>query len=380
MVGVFVSYRVREQPGYATLVHHELAARLGADRVFLAARSIRPGEDYVAKVFDTLARCDVMLTIIGEQWTDLLRHSEDDWVYRELRQAFELGLRVIPVLVEDTELPTVDKLPPGITALARCQYLRIRHYSFRSDMNGLVRELRETVPPARHGVDVRPRRATPPVGVRHTFQHPKISVRVVVGDLFDQPDQLVVGFTTTFDTDTDDDLVISRNAVQGQLLHNMYRGDREQLDLDLDNALAEYQLNGLESASDKRVGKLARYPLGTVAVLCPDDRRVFCLAYSEMGNDLIARSTVDTLWASLGSLWSAVALHGRLAPLAMPVVGSEMARIDPLNRENLLKLIMLSYVARSREVVFCKELTIVVHPKDVGDINMTQVGAYLRRL
>jgi hypothetical protein len=89
---------------------------------------------------------------------------------------------------------------------------------------------------------------------------------------------------------------------------------------------------------------------------------------------------VDTLWASLGSLWSAVAEHGRLMPLAMPIVGSDLARIDPLNRENLLKMILMSFVVRSRESVFCKELTIVVHPKDLGEINMVQVAAYLRRL
>jgi hypothetical protein len=190
----------------------------------------------------------------------------------------------------------------------------------------------------------------------------------------------VVGFTNTFDTDTADDLVISRNAVQGQLLHKIFGGDREQLDRDLENALSAYQPIETESASTKRLGKQTRYPLGTVAVLCPDGRRIFGLAYSEMSNDLVARSAVDTLWASLGSLWSAVARHGRLAPLAMPIVGSELARIDPLNRENLLKLIMLSFVARSREAVFCKELAIVVHPKDFGEINLTHVATYLRRL
>ena len=380
MVGVFVSYRVREQPGYATLVHRELASRFGSDRVFLASRSIRPGDDYVDTVFDTLRSCDVILTIIGPQWIDLLGDPGHDWVYQEIHQAFELDLRVIPVLVEDAELPAADRLPPGITALARCQYVRIRHYSISSDMNHLVRELRQAMPAWRHGSVAKPATGRSPPGANRTFKHPGTSVRVVVGDLFDQPDQLVVGFTNTFDTDTTDDVVISANAVQGQLLHKIYGRDQEWLDRDLEDALSEYRPVALESASDKRLGKLARYPLGTVAVLCPHRRRVFCSAYSEMGNDLVARSTVDTLWASLGSLWSAVAEHGGLEPLAMPIVGSELARIDPLDRENLLKLILMSYVARSREGMFCKELTIVVHPKDFSEINMSQVAAYLRRL
>jgi hypothetical protein len=380
MAGVFVNYRVREEPGYATLVHRELAARFGADWVFLASRSIRSGDDYVDAVLDTLRRCNVMLTIIGVRWVDLLKDSDDDWVFRELRQAFELGLRVIPVLVEDAELPTADELPAAIAALARCHYIRLRHYSIGSDMNHLIRELRQTMPAEDRGRGVRPASTKPTTRVSHTFKHPNILVRVVVGDLFEQPDQLVVGFTDMFDTDTTDDLVISSNAVQGQLLHKIYAGDRERLDRELDDALSGLRPLEMEPASKKRVGKLARYPLGTVAVLHPDGQRVFCLAYGEMSNDLVTKSTVDILWASLGTLWSSVARHGRLAPLAMPIVGSELARIDPLNRENLLKLIMLSFVTRSREAMFCKQLTIVVRPKDFNEISTTQVAAYLRRL
>lgn len=378
MTGVFVNYRVRDQPGYATLVHRELSARFGADRIFLASRSIRPGDDYADAVFDTLHHCDVMLAIIGPEWHALREDPEHDWVHREIRQAFELDVRVIPVLVEDTELPASDQLPTGIGALARCQYVRLRHYSIGSDMDHLVRELRKSVPVRREPVTSRTRRSSS--GVGHTFKHPAMSVQVVVGDLFEQPDQLVVGFTSTFDTDTTDDLVISAGAVQGQLLHKLYDGEREQLDRELEQALADSSPIGVESASDKRLGKLTRYPVGTVCVLSRNGRRIFCCAYSEMGNDLVARSTVDDLWASLGALWSEVATHGKLASLAMPVVGSELARIDPLNRENLIKLIMMSFVARSREGVFCKELKIVVHPKDFDEINLPQIAAYLRRL
>jgi hypothetical protein len=380
MGGVFVSYRVREQPGYATLLHQELVSWFGADHVFLASRSIRPGDDYVHAVLGALRRCDVVLAVIGSQWTAMLRETDRDWVYLELRSAFELGLRVVPVLVEDAELPSSDQLPPGLAALARCQYVRMRHYSIASDMNHLIGELKRAMPSIARNVGKPPSRRRHSSTASRTFQYPKTTVRIVVGDLFDQPGQLVVGFTDTFDTDTSDDLVISRSAVQGQLLHRIYGGDAGRLDRELAEALTALMPIASESAERKQVGKRDRYAIGSVAVLNSDGRRVFCCAYSVMGNDLVARSTVDTLWSSLGSLWSSVAAHGRLAPLAMPIVGSVLARIDPLNRENLLKLILMSYVARSREAVFCRELTIVVHPKDAPEISMPQVGAFLRRL
>jgi hypothetical protein len=224
------------------------------------------------------------------------------------------------------------------------------------------------------------RKGLRPVGAHRDFRHPATAVRVVVGDLFDQPGHLVVGFTDTFDTDTAGDLVISGRSVQGQLLSRRYAGDVDRLDRDLAEALDGVEPHAVIAAGDKRLGKLTRYPIGTVAVLPADDGKVFCSAYSTMGDDLVARSTVDALWTSLGLLWAALAEHGQRRPVALPVLGSELARIDLLDRENLIKLILLSYVARSREHLLCKELTIVVHPDDAPGVDLAEVAAFLRRL
>lgn len=141
---VFVNYRVREQAGYAALLHRELAASFGSDQVFIAARSIRPGDDFVNTVFDVLRRCRIMLAVIGPGWSVV--DDPDDWVYRELANAFDLGLRVIPVLVEDAEPPAESALPPAVAALARCQYVRLRHYSVETDIARIVGDLRRIEP------------------------------------------------------------------------------------------------------------------------------------------------------------------------------------------------------------------------------------------
>lgn len=147
MPTVFVNYRVLEQPGYATLLHRELAARFGADRVFLASRSLRAGDDFEAEVFARLRRSQVLLAVIGPRWLEFAGDPGTDWVLREIAEAFALGLRVIPVLIEDAELP--DDLPASVAALARCQYVRVRHYSVDSDIEVLVSELsRVKTPPA----------------------------------------------------------------------------------------------------------------------------------------------------------------------------------------------------------------------------------------
>ena len=143
---VFVNYRVCEQPGYATLIHHTIAEEFGADEVFIASRSVAAGEDFVRRVFEVLRRCEVVLALVGKTWLDHLGDEDDDWVQRELREAFTLGVRVIPVLLEDAELPARNRLPMGIAALADCQAVRLRHYSIQNDLDRLLDELRRVVP------------------------------------------------------------------------------------------------------------------------------------------------------------------------------------------------------------------------------------------
>ena len=115
-------------------------------------------------------------------------------------------------------------------------------------------------------------------------------------------------------------------------------------------------------------------------MLGPPSRRTFAVAYTRMGNDLIARASVDDLWLSLGAVWSAMQQYGQRGTIAIPLIGSEFARVSSLDRESLLKMIVLSFVARSREDPICRELTVVVHPHDADRINFLEVDAYLRTL
>ncbi len=223
-------------------------------------------------------------------------------------------------------------------------------------------------------------RAWPQRRVSRRFGQPDITVVVKTGDLFEQDAHLVIGFNDVFDSDTTNGTIISPTSVQGQFLEHVYANDSNRLDADLTEALHGVRTVATERRSTKRLGKLKRYPIGTVAVLGGSSHRFFCLAYSKMQNNLIAKSTVNYLWESLSSLWEAVFLQGQRGAVAIPIVGSELARINCLDRESLLRMILLSFVARSREEPVCKELIIVIHPRDFVHINMLEVAAFLRTL
>lgn len=223
-------------------------------------------------------------------------------------------------------------------------------------------------------------RAWPRHQVRREFGRPDITIVVKVGDLFEQGAHLVIGFNDVFDTDTTDGVVINPTSVQGQFQERIYANDLSRLDDDLTEALRGTPVLATERRSAKRRGKLKRYPIGTVATLGDSSRRFFCVAYSKMQNSLVAKSTVDGLWQSLGSLWDAVYLQGQLGTVAIPIVGSELARVSCLDRESLLRMILLSYVARSREEPICKKLVVVIRPGDYDRINMLEVEAFLRTI
>jgi hypothetical protein len=213
------------------------------------------------------------------------------------------------------------------------------------------------------------------------WTHPDITVKIVVGDLFAQKRaNLVVEFSDTFDTDVSDDRVIARDSLQGQLVYRRYGGDHHRLDAELTTALIEHHVVSVEDRIAKPLGKLARYAMGTVAVLGRPGQHTFLVAYSRMGNDLVPRSSVNEVWHSLARLWEAVDRFGQRQPVAMPVVGSGLARIDALDAQNLVQLILLSYLARSRESPVSRELRLVVWPGDLGRFDLPEIARFLMRL
>jgi hypothetical protein len=223
-------------------------------------------------------------------------------------------------------------------------------------------------------------RALPPRRVQRLFKHPEALVTVAVGDLFEQNTPAVIGFSDTFDTELSPDGVISPESLQGQYLARRYAGSVIRLDADLSAALTNVRVAAIEARQYKPVGKLDRYPIGTVAVLGSGIGRTYALAYSRMSNDLVARASTEDIWVSLGELWATVRGRGELMPLSMGIIGSGLARLGVLDRQSLIKLILLSYVAASRHAAVSRELRIVVAPQDFEAIDMLEIAAFIRAI
>jgi len=203
---------------------------------------------------------------------------------------------------------------------------------------------------------------------------PDTLVKIKVGDLFDEPANLVIGMSDTFDTEKGD--IIKSGSIQGQFLTKIYNDDTSKLNTSLTDALKDI-IGKIDS--QKHSGKNTRYPIGTVATLNVGMKKYFCSAYSFLSNDLKAQSDIKKLSTSLDMLWEEIRLKGQGNEIAMAVLGSDLARIgSTASHSNLIKLIVSSFILSSRESPISKQLTIVIHPNNLVKVNMLELDYFLQ--
>lgn len=144
---VFISYRTSDEAFAANLIEGKLRERLGAGKVFFDNRSIGLGRDFQPDLWGALAKCDVLLAVIGRDWHGPLPDGTSriadpgDFVRQEVELALRIGIRVVPVLVGDIPALRADSLPTELRALANRQYTRLRTRGAEEDVARLVNEL-----------------------------------------------------------------------------------------------------------------------------------------------------------------------------------------------------------------------------------------------
>ena len=160
MPEVFVNYRTGDGDKTAVLVERALSSRFGEERIFLASRSIEPGQHFPEELLRSVRRCSVLLAIIGPGWaTSPALNDAADWVRREIAEANECGIRVVPVLDgRKTDRLSAADLPSELAWLAEVQSLPLDTKDAEASLTRigdwiarLVPELKEadrTPPPA----------------------------------------------------------------------------------------------------------------------------------------------------------------------------------------------------------------------------------------
>lgn len=121
---IFISYRRGDSSGHAGRLFDALQARFGHDHVFMDISGIDSGENFVEAIDKAIRSCDALVAVIGDEWLSCtvgsMRRLEapDDFVRTEIATALGRGIPVVPVLVEQTSMPSAASLPEPLKPLA----------------------------------------------------------------------------------------------------------------------------------------------------------------------------------------------------------------------------------------------------------------------
>jgi TIR domain len=123
MPKIVISYRRDDTAGVTGRLYDRLLAEFGDDAIFRDIDSIPAGLDFRRHIEAVLEQTDILLCIIGPRWTGKRRwrrsriREPSDPVRIELETALRRGVPVIPVLVDDTPVPSASELPDTLQSL-----------------------------------------------------------------------------------------------------------------------------------------------------------------------------------------------------------------------------------------------------------------------
>jgi hypothetical protein len=96
-----------------------------------------------------------------------------------------------------------------------------------------------------------------------------------------------------------------------------------------------------------------------------------------MNNDLTVESNPDFISVSLDNLWQEVRRRCNGTDVAIPIIGSDLAR-SGLSRMQLAKLIITSFILESKRRFITRKLTVMIYPKDLASVDFYALQEFLQ--
>jgi hypothetical protein len=109
--------------------------------------------------------------------------------------------------------------------------------------------------------------------------------------------------------------------------------------------------------------------MGTVVPVTAKGRQFYLLANSTLNQQNRSVATKVTLENALNELWTYLAEHAGKEKFIIPILGTGRGRIS-MTREEVLKEIVLSFVASCSDRTYADKLIISIQPKDISEHNV----------
>ena len=151
---MLISYRRTDSAAAAGRLSNTLSEWLGPDHVIMDSPPVRVGVAGSTAAEPQLDNAAAVVVLIGTDWLDSGRSPKrsrqrraNDFIDDEIAAALERDLLVIPVLLDDAEMPTHAQLPPAIQPLADLRPISLRFSSWDRDVYRLASILMPIIVP-----------------------------------------------------------------------------------------------------------------------------------------------------------------------------------------------------------------------------------------
>jgi conflict system STAND superfamily ATPase/TIR domain-containing protein len=155
---IFISYRRLDTGQIAGRIYDRLAREIPQDEIFFDIDTIPPGVDFKQHISKAVSSSAVLLVLIGEKWViPTWKRSawgfgsklKEDFVKLEIESALDLGVPILPLLVDNRAMPDEGDLPSSIADFVGVNAAAVRSgRDFHKDMDRVL----DTIASHRRGV------------------------------------------------------------------------------------------------------------------------------------------------------------------------------------------------------------------------------------
>jgi hypothetical protein len=159
---VFISYRRSDTAQIVGRVYDRLKSEISEDDLVFDVNTIPIGVDFKEYISGAVGESAVLLVMVGEKWLSSAwkrtrwwfeSKPKVDFVQVEIELALDLGVPILPLLVDSTAMPNVDDLPNSIKEFVFLNAAAIRSgRDFHKDMD---RVLERIVPLRKRGIGLK---------------------------------------------------------------------------------------------------------------------------------------------------------------------------------------------------------------------------------
>ncbi len=148
MKKIVVSYRREPDQFVAGHLSRELRSKFGESQVIRDKESIEGGVSWKQYVLNEIDRDTALLVLIGKDWGTVRGTGEnrrldnpDDPIRLEIADGLRDGAAIIPLLLENAQMPSASELPTELAPLAELNALKLRDGDWDADVAKIVQRL-----------------------------------------------------------------------------------------------------------------------------------------------------------------------------------------------------------------------------------------------